>query len=488
MLPPRQVDVLIIGGGPVGITGALLLAQEGLEVLVAEREADIYPLPRAAHLDHESIRILQAAGVVDKLMPTTREASRYDFLNQAGDILMRFETGKGKTSSGWPASNMIHQPSLEHILRDKLAAHAKATLHTQWTFTAFANTADGISAEFASPEGEVSIAARYIIACDGAKSSVRQAGNIDFTDLGFDESWLVIDTLVKDASRLPDCNLQICDPARPTTCVLMGSGRHRWEFMLLDGETAASIQQPEVIAALLAPWNVAEAIEIERQAVYRFSAKLAKTWRQDRILLAGDAAHLMPPFAGQGLCSGLRDVANLAWKLALILKHGAADSLLDSYQIEREPHVRAVIDLAIMMGQTVCITDPEAAAMRDAQLIANRKQSGDAAGAMDFPPLSAGCLRDSDPVAGQIAPQFDRSDDIMGTAPCLLSRADALPDKAINQISLNDPRLASIKPALEAYMTSLGVEALLIRGDKYIFGAGTAAELIENFQAMTGLA
>ncbi len=484
----RQVDVLIIGGGPVGITGAILLAQEGLQVLVAEREATIYPLPRAAHLDHETIRILQAAGVVDELIPTTRSASRYDFLNKAGDILMRFETGKGKTSSGWPASNMIHQPSLETILRTKLMALPNAALHTQWEFTTFENKPNGISAYFSTPEGETKVDARYVIGCDGANSSVRQMANIEITDLGFDESWLVIDTLVKDARRLPDRNLQICDPARPTTCVLMGSGRHRWEFMLLDGETADSIQKPETIANLLEPWNVADAVEIERQAVYRFSAKLAKTWRQDRIMLAGDAAHLMPPFAGQGLCSGLRDVANLAWKLVLILKQGASDSLLESYQIEREPHVRAVIDLAIMMGQTVCITDPEMAAQRDAQLIANRKQSGDPAGAMDFPPLAQGCIRTPDPLAGHIAPQFNRSDDILGTAPCLLSRTSAQPETAIHQVTLDDPRLAPVKPDLEAWFTAHNIEALLIRGDKYIYGAGAPAELIKSYKAMTGLA
>lgn len=476
-----ETDVLIIGGGPVGIVGALLLARAGLRVRVAEKEADIYPLPRAAHIDHEAMRVLQAAGVGDEVLATTREAARYDFVNKSGDVLMRFETGQGQTLSGWPASNMIHQPSIERILRDALDRMPNAGLHTQWTFTGFTQDAAGVTAAFTTPHGNRSIRARYVLACDGANSPSRHAANIAMHDLGFDESWLVVDTIIKDASPLPDCNLQLCDPLRPTTCVQMGQGRHRWEFMLMPGDTPDTIQHPDKIAELMAPWEVDGAVDIERMAVYRFGAKLAQHWRQGRILFAGDAAHLMPPFAGQGLCSGLRDVANLAWKLALVLQQSVDDALLDSYQREREPHVQAVIDLGITLGQVVCMTDPEAAAMRDAQLISQRRKNGDAAGALALPPLGNGVFRTDDAQAGNLMPQFERSDEVFGPGPCLICETPPPPDLPINYLALNDPQLEHSAAALKRWLAEQKAEAVLVRGDKYIFGVGEARDLSAAF-------
>ncbi|MBT5518303.1 MAG: hypothetical protein HOK33_05115, partial [Rhodobiaceae bacterium] len=242
-MTPPQVDVLIVGGGPVGVTGAILLAKQGLKVLVAEREPGIYPLPRAAHIDHEAMRIFQAAGIADALLATTREAKRYDFLNAAGDVLMRLETGAGDTLSGWPASNMIHQPSLEQLLNDAIAASPTADFRRLWELVDFAVDDAGVTAHFETPEGRQEIQTKYLLGCDGANSTVRSLADIQQDDLGFNESWLVIDTIVKQESALPDCNLQMCDPARPTTCAMMGNGRHRWEFMLLPGETPEAMQK-----------------------------------------------------------------------------------------------------------------------------------------------------------------------------------------------------------------------------------------------------
>lgn len=482
-----EVDVLIIGGGPVGVTGALLLAKHGLSVVVAEREAGIYPLPRAAHIDHEAMRIFQAAGVADDVLATTREAGCYDFLNAAGDVLMRIETGQGDTASGWPASNMIHQPSIERLLDEAVAANPHTEIRRLWALVDLSADEEAVTAHFDTSEGHQTIRAKYLLGCDGANSTTRQLANIENDDLDFNESWLVIDTIVKDPSRLPDCNLQICDPARPTTCVLMGNGRHRWEFMLLPGDTAEHMQKPETIEALMAPWRVDGAVEIERMAVYQFAAALAKNWRQDRILLAGDAAHLMPPFAGQGLCSGLRDVDNLAWKLALIIQHGADAALLDSYQLEREPHVRAVIDLAIMMGQMVCVSDPEAAAARDADLMAQREQNGDASGAMAFPPLLAGTILEGSAQAGMLFPQVDRLDDIIGPGACLIAKADLSGALPIHYMALDDERLKTARDDIEDWLDAHQATAVLVRGDKYVFGTGESAALAAAFGSALGL-
>ena len=174
---------MIIGGGPVGVTGALLLAKHGLSVVVAEREAGIYPLPRAAHIDHEAMRIFQAAGVADDVLATTREAGRYDFLNAAGDVLMRIETGQGDTASGWPASNMIHQPSIERLLDEAVAANPHTEIRRLWALVDLSADEEAVTAHFDTPEGHQTIRAKYLLGCDGANSTTRQLANIENDDL-----------------------------------------------------------------------------------------------------------------------------------------------------------------------------------------------------------------------------------------------------------------------------------------------------------------
>ncbi len=464
-------DVLIIGAGPTGSVAALLLAAAGLRVVIADKAADIYPLPRAAHIDHEAVRIFQSIGLAEPIMASCRQAARYDFVNKAGEILLRFDQADQIAAGGWPAANMIHQPSIERALRDRLATAAGVTLHTEWRLTALIEDPAQVRATFATPDGDATTTASYLIGADGTRSPVRTLAGIALDDLAFDEEWLVLDALVRDASRLPTINLQICDPARPTTCVVMGSGRHRWEFMLRPGETAEQALAPGFVDTLLEPWDVAGAIDVERAAVYRFNARVATEWRRGRILLAGDAAHQMPPFAGQGLCSGLRDATNLAWKLAAIIADDADDALLDTYQAEREPHVRGIIGLAIMMGRTVCEIDPEAAAARDVQMIAARAAAG---GEIRPPsqPLATGCLLPGCTTAGNYFPQAlagdspQRLDDVLGPGAWLISRA-----------TLAEPRLAPFRAQLTAWLDERGVEAVLVRPDRYVFGTGDPAAL-----------
>lgn len=488
-------DVLVIGAGPVGVCAALMLAQAGVKVIAVDRSEDIYPLPRAAHIDHEIVRIFQGLGVADEVMAASRVASRYDFLNAAGELLMRFDTGAGQSPSGWPASNMIHQPSIEAILRRKLATRPEAELRSEWMLESLTASDDAVSATFSTPQGARTLRARFLLGCDGARSSVREMCGIGLDDLQFDEPWLVIDTLVHDPSRLPDANLQICDPARPTTCVQMGSGRHRWEFMMKPGETAEQVTSEAFIADLLKPWNVDGAVTLERSAVYRFHALIAREWRKGRVLLAGDAAHQTPPFAGQGLCSGVRDAANIAWKLAAVLKGQAGDALLDTYQTEREPHVRGVIDLALMMGRTVCITDPEAAAARDRAMLAQRAAGDGPGGAMPLPPLGAGCVLAGSVAAGDYFPQpvatadgaVLRLDDVAGAGPWLISRAAGSAYAGLTTLGLNDPRLRGLSSDLAGWLDRRKVDAVLVRPDRYVFGAGAPDELAAAWRAAQAL-
>lgn len=474
-------DVLIAGGGPTGVTLAVLLARRGVKVIVAEKEADIYPLPRAAHIDHECMRILQEAGVAEEVMARSRRASRYDFLNAKREVLMRFEGAEQIGPGGWPAANMIHQPSVEAALRRSLTAFSNAELHSRWELISFDDDGAGVTARIATPDGEKIIRARYLVGADGARSPVRKASGIAFEDLNFEEPWLVVDVLVDDYSRLPTANLQICDPERPTTCVLMGEGRHRWEFMIKPGETAEQVSDDAFIEKLLEPWNVKGAVRMERKAVYTFRARIAEHWRKGRVLLAGDAAHQTPPFAGQGMCSGLRDAANIAWKLAAVIKGEAPDRLLDSYQPERAPNLRATIDMAIMMGKTVCITSKWGAFLRDMKFKLARALGKLPDGPPAYPPISAGTILGGSAAAGSYFPQFvaaegSRLDEQLGAGHWLIARGDVA-----------SARLAAFADQLDSWFDRVGAEAVLVRPDRYVFGTGSPAELQAAWRAQTSL-
>jgi 3-(3-hydroxy-phenyl)propionate hydroxylase len=485
-----ECDVLIVGLGPVGATLAALLGRRGVNTIAIDRDAAVYPLPRAVHFDHEIMRLFQALGIADQVQRHARDLPAYEFRAANGELLMRLDPSPN-TASGWRSGYMFHQPGLETALRDLLTTLPDTRVMLGWQFQSFDQDDDGVGATVTSPNGPATIRARYLVGCDGASSGVRAAIQSGLIDFQFDEPWLVVDTKALPQSRLPDVNLQICDPARPTTCVLGGPGRHRWEFMLLPGEAPESMLKSETIEGLLASWNCGP-LEIERKAVYRFHGLMAERWRSGRVLLAGDAAHQMPPFAGQGMCSGLRDAANLGWKLDAVLKGLANEALLDTYQSEREPHVRALIELAIGMGRVVCTLDREAAAARNAGMIASR-----VAGTSPFPPLqpspfTSGCVMAGTPAAGLQFPQPTlgegsnraRIDDVLTDGAWLITRRPFAEHRRDLQIAdLESGALKPFRSALEKWLADRGVEAVLVRPDRYVFGSGDAAVLVSAWAA-----
>jgi 3-(3-hydroxy-phenyl)propionate hydroxylase len=477
-------DVLIAGYGPVGAMLAALLVQQGLSVIVAERETSVYPLPRAAHVDHEIMRMFQQVGIIDEIAGCVRPAPNYEFRAADGAVLMQFDMPQTGTASGWANGYMIHQPGIETALRAKVAGSPLATVLLGHSVGAAKHSGSGVVVEIDGPNGKTSGSAHYLVACDGASSAIRESQGFGLHDFAFDEPWLVVDVIVADPARLPTVNLQICDPARPTTCVLMAAGRHRWEFMLLPGETAEHVLEDSFIQSLLAPWNVGDAVTVERKAVYRFHGLVAYRWRHGRIFLAGDAAHQMPPFAGQGMCSGLRDAANLAWKLAAMIKHGADDALLDTYQSERAPHVQFYIDLAINMGRVVCTLDREVAAQRDAGMLAQRAAAGSVMPAMPAPRLGDGHFFIS-PGSGNYFPQSlsndgKRLDDVLGPGPWLIGNSvPAVPDML--SISMDDARLAPFHAELSAWLGGHDAAAVLVRPDRHVFGTGNPDALAAAF-------
>jgi 3-(3-hydroxy-phenyl)propionate hydroxylase len=477
-------DVLVVGLGPVGAALAALLARRGVSVIAVERDTEIYPLPRAVHFDHEIMRLFQQLGVADEVARHSVALPPYEFRNAAGQLLMSFPPDY-EAPCGWASGYMFHQPTLERALRDILATEKTADVRIGWSFGGLAPDADGVTVRLSSPEGPAELRARYLVGCDGGSSPVRRAVGVGLFDYGFDEPWLVVDVKVQPGARTPGVNLQLCDPERPTTCVLSGPGRHRWEFMLLPGETAEKVLRDGFVETLIAPWDCGP-VEIERRAVYRFHGLVAERWRVGRVLLTGDAAHQTPPFAGQGMCSGLRDAANLAWKLDAVLAGQADPALLDTYQPEREPHARSLIELAIGMGRMVCTLDKAAAAARDRDMLARI-----AAGAPPLPPLrpaplTVGCVLAGSPGAGEIFPQPTRGqghrrlrlDDGLGEGPWLISRRPADGAAGIALHHLGDPALAAFAGDLRAWLDAHDrAEAVLVRPDRYVFGTGDPATL-----------
>lgn len=477
-------DVLVVGLGPVGSTLTALLARRGVKVIAVERDAAVYPLPRAVHFDHEIMRLFQQLGIAEEVLSHTRDLPHYEFRAADGRLLMMMPPPR-ETPSGWGGGYMFHQPGLDGVLRKLIGALPEADIRLGAKLKDFSQDADGVTAHIETADGVQTLRARYLVGCDGAWSPVRETIGGGLFDYQFDEPWLVVDAKVTEASRVPDVNIQLCDPARPTTCVLSGPGRHRWEFMMLPGETPEAMLDDAVIQGLIEPWECG-AVQIERKAVYRFHGLVANRWRAGRVMIAGDAAHQTPPFAGQGMCSGLRDAANLAWKLDAVLKGGATDALLDTYQSEREPHVRAAIELAIGMGRVVCTLDPEAAAQRDAGMLAAQASGAPPMPPLPPPPFTAGCVLVGSPAAGTLFPQptlsqgaeRKRMDDLFGDAALLITRTAAPSGDDVAVLSLDSASLAPFKPALEEWLSKQGVEAVLVRPDRYVFGTGEPAALL----------
>jgi len=506
-------DVLVVGAGPVGLTTAIQLGARGWRVGLVERWPRPYPLPRAVVFDHEVARILAALGLADELPAFSEPAADYEWRNADGETLLRLafeDTG----ASGWPAMNLFTQPQLEGALEAQAHRTAGVDVLRGWEAADLAEDAAGVSLTVAESAGDEpvlrggvrrrrTLRAQYVVGCDGANSFVRSRMTTTLTDRGFQHDWLVLDVLPHEADRVfAPRNLQLCDPRRPTTAVSGGPGRRRWEFMLLPGESAAEFGSAENAWRLLAGWDLHPGnATLERHTVYTFRARWAESWREGRLLLAGDAAHQMPPFAGQGMCSGIRDAANLTWKLDLVLRGEAGATLLDSYTTERSQHLRHAIELSVFLGGIICEPDPAAATLRDARMRADLRAGRDPLADMPPQSLTGGLLRqaaDGTPraPAGQLGCQgqvrfrgrtglFDQT---VGTGFALLATEDpraVLDDDTLGWCERLGIRLLRVTgdptangPAdvvdldgtYRSHLERCGQKALLLRPDHYVFG------------------
>ncbi|MER6957379.1 bifunctional 3-(3-hydroxy-phenyl)propionate/3-hydroxycinnamic acid hydroxylase [Streptomyces sp. NPDC000618] len=509
----RIHDVALVGFGPVGQVLSLLLARAGHDVLALERWPQPYGRPRAVHFDDEIGRVFQAAGVGEQVRAVTEPVpDHYEWRNRDGDALVRIDWS-GTGPSGWPVANFFSQPELEAVLTTAAAGQQGIALHRGQEVTDLQEHDDHIELTTGAKD---TFRARYVVGTDGANSFVRSRMKTAITDLGFFYDWLIIDVVPQETDAVwAPMNWQLCDPKRPTTIVSGGPGRRRWEFMRLPDESVEDLNTLDAAWDLLKPWGRTPGnTTIERHAVYTFQARWSDTWREGRLLLAGDAAHQMPPFAGQGMCSGLRDAMNLAWKLDLVLAGTASPILLDTYTSERRDHVQHAIAMSMALGRVICVPDEQEAAERDARMIAGDADPARVLPNTPPPILGDGVLqRGSDGTVragnvGHLTPQHRVThqgrtaplDDITGGGFLILTDGDAACSELVSSdrefLDRIDAKIVSLSPGISdaadpagahyvdtdnAYLPHMrdhGHVAAIIRPDFYLFGAaGSPAEL-----------
>ena len=500
-----DVDVAIVGLGPVGHVAAALLGRAGHRVAIFDRQLSLYPLPRIGHLDHEVMRIIQALhpGAAEQFEKTAVACGTYDWVNAKGEILIHFDWSKPEIT-GWQPHYLFYQPDLDAVLAEAICVLPNIEVGRGWEAVGIEQTSGKVSLELRRREGEERrrVTARYVVGADGANGFVRRESGIQWNDLGFRADWLVVDYRPNDPDAEIDIPIagQLCDPARPVSMFRRIGHKHcRWEFMLMPGETREEMEDAKRIWQLLERWVKPSDGTLVRHAVYTFRSGLATEWKTDSVLLIGDAAHVMPPFLGQGMGSGFRDAMNLSWKLDMVISGRADASLLDTYKDERKQHVQDIIEQAVGLGKVVCISDPDAAAARDAALLA-----GEAPPPPPFPTIVSGLIfKDLKTLtphlpAGELAPQGvverdgvrGRFDDVIGHGWFLLTFDASLAEDVqtrwtellarlqmrvivLSESSVAAAGVADHEGVYLRYLDQHSLVALIMRPDFYVFGGGS---------------
>jgi 3-(3-hydroxy-phenyl)propionate hydroxylase len=483
-------DVAIVGFGPVGGSAALQLSDAGLRVAILDRESVPVVLPRAVGLDGEAVRAYQRIGFADEvaaLLQPHREGEQVTFTNSRREPYFGMPLPPGGLN-GWRDIAFFDQPELEALLRELVAKQSRIDVFFGHEVTAIEQTPQQatLRAKKEGSEEPVEISADWVIGCDGASSFVRRQLGIAWISLGYDQEWLVVDVIQSPEAKLPTDLMQVCDPKRLTTYVCVKDPNRRWEFQLQGGETREEMQSPEKIESLLDDWLPRDHYEIRRAVVYQFHAATAQRWRSGRVFLAGDAAHQTPPFLGQGLNAGLRDAANLSWKIPLIQSGLCGEELLDSYASERDAHARDLVEWAVAIGKLM-----ETLAAREAGLPdphpATDQSSGYGQG-RSAPPLRGGVLMDEQleqglPIGVLFAQPKVRPpngvevwlDELLGGSFAVVARGELpIGDEARLVLDRVGGRVLNI----ESLQVTSGVmdrilgdhPAVVVRPDRYIFG------------------
>lgn len=493
-------DVVIVGYGPTGMLAAILLGRAGHRVAVIERHTTLYNLPRVGIVHDDVLRMFQEVGCIDAIWPSTHFLPVYE-LAKHGEVLLSSDVAPLATH-GWPEYTSIYQPSFEKELDIAARAVPSVEIFPGETVRALKQHADRVAVTSERPDGKTRvIEGRYLIGADGGNSFIREALGIPYENLGFDQNWLVIDAKEKKARPGLPAMRQFCEPEQPGVTLYMGPNHRRWSFMIFPGESPEDAVKPDSVWRRLDRPEGAtpEEFELIRVASYKFQSLYAESWRVGRAFLAGDAAHQMPPFLAQGLCSGFRDAHNLAWKLDLVLKGLAGDRFLDTYEAERGPSARATIVESMRVGLHVNERDPAKVERRDAELRAMQAAKAKQPLAQQLiafrvPGFENGLVAQGAPGAGDAFPQArvrgareGLFDDVAGRGFLILSRGgDPLAaldgeSRAFWQnlggrvVQLGAGGIEDIDGRYGQMMDGYGCDIVVKRPDFYIFGACRSA-------------
>ena len=464
----KSYDVVIVGLGPVGGTIANLLALNGLSILILEREKSIFNLPRAVHFDDEVMRIFQSIGISERFARYTIINKGTKFVNADDEVVLDWPRPRSRTINGWYPSYRFHQPDLERQLRRSLKDFKKVSIKQNAKVLKIKNIDHHVDIAFEDTQTNQlhSVESSYVIGCDGAGSTTREQMGNKLVNLGFTQKWAVVDLILKhDNNKLADRTIQYSNSKRPATYCRNVGRRRRWEFAIHDHEDEKEILSDKYIWNFLKPWLQPYEAELERKTIYTFQSAIAMKWRSGRIFLAGDAAHLMPPFMGQGMCAGIRDASNLAWKICLCLKNGHNEKLLDTYQSERFSNVKEYIQTTMRMGEF--IND-----IGTSKITNNISENSDGTMSMKSiqPELGPGLGKKSDKNRGKPFPQLTmnngtRLDLKFAKQPVLLLASELKDNELKSKIkSFYSHQVVGLADLLNYY----NAKAIIVRPDRFI--------------------
>lgn len=485
-----QYDVIVVGSGPVGMVAAGLMARRGLRVCVLERHSSLYGLPRAANFDGETMRTFDRLDIADDLLPLLQFEPNYLWQNARGELLLEIRFSEHGVA-GWADFYQMYQPDVEQALFTAASGFG-TDFRFDCTVLGYTQHVDHVDVETSTG----AITAAYVIACDGGSGMTREAIGSTITDFDFSVPWLVCDFEYSGEDRVVPRALQLSDPAQPVSIIALGRRHQRFSYMLDPDADLAREKAPEAVWRRVSDYLQPDEADLIRTADYVFRSQLADSWRDRRIFVAGDAAHQMPPFLGQGMVSGIRDAQNLAFKLDLVLSGRANDSILNSYQSERLPHVKAILQRAVELGRIQTTRDPLAAAARDARLLAQRRLSAEPQRPL-LPPLGDGLFTErEDLTKGNLLPQGRLSD---GTTTKLLDHwtdggadfvlltgddsASPAPGTVVRTVRLGAHGLEDVDHTYSSWFAENAASAVLVRPDGYIFGSASDVDEVASLLA-----
>ena len=493
-------DVAIIGYGPVGSIMANLIATKGYKVLVIDANQGTSPTARAINTDGEQCRTFDLLGFADEVVSNSGYIDKVSFTDAELNEIITQDQPLEVGAMGWPPQLLFYQPELEKIIRTSVESKENIEIKESTLLESFKTESDKVILNCTSNGESINFESKYLIGCDGASSSVRKLLNIERDDLGYDQDWLVADAHLTKTTDIPKHHAkQICNPKRPATYVPGRRGHRRFEFKLMPGESKEELESEEKVWELLSPWINPNNATLERADVYQFHAALAKTWRIDNCLIAGDAAHQMPPFMGAGMGTGIRDAMNLFWKLDLILSNKAEDSILDTYQAERYPHAKWTVAQSVSIGKII----EGLCAQQEGKEFTPDDNEGYG---VKFPHLPSGLYKDaSDDISGYPCPQpllfrngsKELSDRIVGSKftiftknaiPKLTKKAEEIVkalDIQIIEFTDKDDEENRMSKIFETY------KLILIRPDRYVYGGieslDDSSDIIESLESTFSL-